>query len=51
MGRNSGSEKIQISEDINPKGILRILGGMNIVHTEDNKVSYFRRIINGGKKK
>ncbi|KAK0450447.1 uncharacterized protein EV420DRAFT_1482935 [Desarmillaria tabescens] len=51
LKENSGPEEIQISKDIDPKEILRILGGMNMMHTEDNEVSYFRRIINGGKKK
>ncbi|KAK0439289.1 uncharacterized protein EV420DRAFT_1486386 [Desarmillaria tabescens] len=41
-----------MSVDVDPDGILERLAGNNfLVHTEDNEVSYFRGVIEGGKKK
>lgn len=46
--RNDGSEHIQISDKIDPQGVLRNASaqGRHFVHTEDNIVEYHRLTAN-----
>ncbi|PBK59379.1 hypothetical protein ARMSODRAFT_899314, partial [Armillaria solidipes] len=50
-GKDYRGEDLTLSPDVDPKGILRHVAGDNMVHTEDNEVSYFRGIIDNGKKR
>ncbi|SJL13219.1 uncharacterized protein ARMOST_16658 [Armillaria ostoyae] len=44
-------EDLTLSPDVDPNGILRRVAGDNMVHTEDNEVSYFRGMIENRKKR
>ncbi len=50
-GNDYSGEDLMLSPDMDPKGILRRVAGDNMVHTEDNEVSYFRGIIENRKKR
>ncbi|KAK0433368.1 hypothetical protein EV421DRAFT_1741671 [Armillaria borealis] len=50
-GKDYRGEDLTLSPDVDPNGILRRVAGDNMVHTEDNEVSYFRGMIENGKKR
>ncbi|PBK59902.1 hypothetical protein ARMSODRAFT_1027029 [Armillaria solidipes] len=50
-GKDYRGEDLMLSPDVDPNGILRRVAGDNMVHTEDNEVSYFRGMIENGKKR
>ncbi|PBK63511.1 hypothetical protein ARMSODRAFT_1057936 [Armillaria solidipes] len=50
-GKDYRGEDLTLSPDVDPNGILKRVAGDNMVHTEDNEVSYFRGMIENGKKR
>ncbi len=50
-GKDYRGEEHALSDEVDPKGILRRNAGSHLIHTEDNKVLYFRGIMEKGKKK
>ncbi len=50
-GKDYCGEDHAISEEVDPKGILRHNTGNQLVHTEDNEVLYFRGFLDKGKKR
>ncbi|KAK0218415.1 hypothetical protein EDD85DRAFT_961684 [Armillaria nabsnona] len=40
-----------IGQDVDPRGVLARLAGSNLIHMEENGVNYYRRLIEGSKKR
>ncbi len=51
VGKDYHEEDHAISEEVDPKSILRCNVGNHLVYTEDNKVLYFRGILEKEKKR
>ncbi|KAK0438271.1 hypothetical protein EV421DRAFT_1906806 [Armillaria borealis] len=52
ISRKSEQEDgVPLMEDIDPNGVLARLAGVNLIHTEDNVVKYFRGMLDGKKKR
>ncbi|SJL05828.1 uncharacterized protein ARMOST_09164 [Armillaria ostoyae] len=50
-GKDYHGEEHALSDEVDPKGILKRNAGSHLIHTKDNEVLYFRGIIEKGKKK
>ncbi|PBK91041.1 hypothetical protein ARMGADRAFT_933168, partial [Armillaria gallica] len=42
--KSENQTSVQLSSDINPKGVLRWMAGDNMVHTEDNIMKYYKKV-------
>ncbi len=49
--QNSEEEGIPLSQEVDLNSILGRMAGNTLMHTEDNVVSYFKAIIEEGKKR
>ncbi|KAK0451983.1 uncharacterized protein EV420DRAFT_1645918 [Desarmillaria tabescens] len=49
-GRAEQENRVLLTDEIDPNGVLAHLAGINMIHMEDNMVKYFRGVIDGKKK-